>query len=120
MRRVKVQALDAEGAGKEAEAQACGDQHPEAGGAEAGKAEPEVAEAEPEANLMRAILDARTKQNLTQKELSERSGIAQAEISKIEKGLRNPTIKLLQRIADGLDMVLQVNFIPKSEYYKNK
>lgn len=86
--------------------------------------DPEIArayeEAEPEAAVVRALMDARTKQNLTQKELSKRTGIAQTEISRLEKGTRNPTIKLLQRLADGLDMVLQINFIPKSEYYKNK
>lgn len=86
--------------------------------------DPEVAkayaEAQPEMEILRAIIRARTEQNLTQKELSERTGIAQTEISRLEKGTRNPTIKLLQRLADGLDMVLQVSFIPKSEYYKNK
>ena len=35
----------------------------------------------PELNVIRAIIDARVSQNLTQKELSERTGIAQTEIS---------------------------------------
>lgn len=50
---------------------------------------------------------------MTQKELSERTGIAQTEISKLENGTRNPSIKLLQRLADGMDMVLNVTFTPK-------
>lgn len=64
-------------------------------------------------NVIRAIIDARISQNLTQKELAERTGIAQTEISKLENGTRNPSIKLLQRLADGMDMVLQVSFLPK-------
>ena len=70
-------------------------------------------EIQPEMNIIRAIIDARTSQNLTQKELSERTGIAQTEISRLENGTRNPSIKLLQRLADGMGMVLNVTFTPK-------
>lgn len=70
-------------------------------------------EIQPEMNVIRAMIEARTSQNLTQKELSERTGIAQTEISRIENGTRNPSIKLLQRLADGMGMVLNVTFTPK-------
>ena len=70
-------------------------------------------EIQPEMNVIRALIDARASQNLTQRELSERTGIAQTEISRIENGERNPSIKLLQRLADGLGMVLNVSFVPK-------
>ena len=56
---------------------------------------------------------ARISQNITQKELAERTGIAQTEISKLENGTRNPSIKLLQRLAEGMDMVLNISFTPK-------
>jgi len=79
--------------------------------------DPEFAKAydemQPEFNIMRAIIEARTANNLTQKELAERTGIAQTEISRIENGSRNPSIKLLQRLADGMGMVLNVSFTPK-------
>ncbi|MBR1759336.1 MAG: helix-turn-helix transcriptional regulator [Lachnospiraceae bacterium] len=71
------------------------------------------AQTQPEMNVIRALIDARISQNLTQKELSERTGIAQAEISRLENGTRNPSIKLLQRLADGMGMVLNVTFTPK-------
>lgn len=48
-------------------------------------------------NEIRASVDARTSQNLTQKELSERTGINQADISKLENGTKNPSINLLKR-----------------------
>ena len=70
-------------------------------------------EIQPEMNVIKAMIDARLSQNLTQKELSERTGIAQTEISKLENGTRNPSIKLLQRLADGMGMVLNVTFTPK-------
>ena len=63
-------------------------------------------EIQPEMNVIRAMIEARTSQNLTQKELSERTGIAQTEISRLENGTRNPSIKLLQRLADSMGMVL--------------
>ncbi len=71
------------------------------------------AEIQPEMNIIRALIEARASQNMTQKELSEKTGIAQTEISKLENGFRNPSIKLLQRLADGMGMVLDITFIPK-------
>lgn len=70
---------------------------------------------QPELDVMRAIVEARTSQNLTQKELSERTGINQTDISKLENGTRNPSLKLLKRLADGMDMMLELKFIPKSK-----
>lgn len=55
---------------------------------------------QPEMDVIRAIVDARNSQNLTQKELAERTGINQADISKIENGTRNPSLNLLKRLAD--------------------
>lgn len=79
--------------------------------------DPEFAKAyrdvQPEMQVIRALIEARTEENLTQKELAEKTGIDQAEISKLENGTRNPSIKLLQRIADGLGMELVISFRPK-------
>ena len=57
---------------------------------------------QPEMDVIRAIVEARTSQNLTQKELAERTGINQADISKLENGTRNPSVNLLKRLADGI------------------
>lgn len=84
--------------------------------------DPEFAEAykeiQPEMSVIRAIIDARISKNLTQKELAERTGIAQTEISKLENGTRNPSIKLLQRLAEGMNMVLNISFISKENVRK--
>lgn len=60
------------------------------------------------------MVDARISQNLTQKELAERAGINQADISKLENGTRNPSLKLLKRLADGMGMTLKLEFVSKS------
>ena len=64
--------------------------------------------------MMKAVYDAREQQNLTQKELARRSGVQQSDISKIENGTRNPSIKLLRKIAHGLNMKLEIRFIPNA------
>lgn len=68
---------------------------------------------QPEMDIIKAIVEARTSQHLTQKELAERTGINQADISKLENGTRNPSINLLKRLADGMGMTLKIEFIPK-------
>lgn len=70
---------------------------------------------EPEFAIVQAILDARKRAGMTQKDLSERSGIAQGDISKLENGSANPSLKTLQRLAEGLGMRLKLEFVPVSK-----
>ncbi len=67
---------------------------------------------EPEFAIIRAMIDARRETGLTQKELSERTGIAQGDISKLENGNANPSLRTLQRLAEGMGMQLKVEFVP--------
>ena len=86
--------------------------------------DPEFAKAyeeiQPEMNVIRAMIDARLSRNLTQKDLSQLTGINQSEISRLENGTRNPSIRLLQRLADGMGMVLNVTFTPKESSTEKK
>ena len=68
---------------------------------------------QPELDVIRELVEARISQNLTQKELAARTGIDQADISKLENGSRNPSLNLLKRLADGMGMVLRIEFVPK-------
>lgn len=77
--------------------------------------EKEYIKIQPEMDVIRAIVNARVSQNLTQKELAERTGINQADISKLENGTRNPSINLLKRLAEGMNMVLKIEFVPKQK-----
>jgi predicted transcriptional regulator len=67
---------------------------------------------QPEYEIIKAILNARQSRNITQKQLSERTGINQADISKLERGTANPSIKTLKRLAEGLDMTVKIEFLP--------
>ena len=67
---------------------------------------------EAEFSIIQAIIDARKCSGLTQKQLSEKTGIAQADISKLERGVANPSLKTLQRLAAGMGMKLKIEFQP--------
>lgn len=57
------------------------------------------------------LKELRRQSRLTQVELSKKCGVPQADICKIEKGLFNPSIQLLQKIAKGLNKKISINFI---------
>ena len=69
---------------------------------------------EPEYNIINALIEARKSQNLTQQDLSDRTGITQADISRIENGTRNPSLAMLKRLAEGLGMQIKLEFLPSS------
>lgn len=58
------------------------------------------------------MIDARNSQHITQKELSEKTEITQADISRIENGTRNPSHAMVKRLAEGLGMRLKLEFMP--------
>ena len=68
---------------------------------------------QPERDLTMALVQARKEAGLTQEELSEKTGISQADISRLENGSRNPSLALLQRIADALNSTLRIEFVPR-------
>ena len=70
---------------------------------------------EPEFAIIQAMIDARKISGITQKQLSERSGIAQGDISKIENGNANPSLSTLKRLASGMNMKLKIDFLPFAE-----
>jgi DNA-binding XRE family transcriptional regulator len=59
-----------------------------------------------------AVLSARAKAGLSQKELSELTGIDQSDISKIERGAANPSVATLERIAAALGGRLTIAIEP--------
>lgn len=70
---------------------------------------------EPEFNIIQAMIDARREQEMTQEELSRRTGITQADISRIENGTRNPSLEMVKRLAKGLGMRLKLELIPQQK-----
>ena len=65
----------------------------------------------PAASIMvgQTVAAARAKKGLSQKELAEATGIDQSDLSKIERGVANPSVGTLKRIADALDAQLIIS-----------
>ena len=66
---------------------------------------------EPEFEIIQAMIDARKDAGLTQQELAKRTGIAQSDISKLERGNANPSLRTLRRLAAGMGKKLHIQFI---------
>lgn len=70
---------------------------------------------EPERQIMRAIVEGREEKELTQKQFAEITGIDQADISRLENGNANPSLKTLKRLAAGMGKRLKLEFVPISD-----
>jgi transcriptional regulator with XRE-family HTH domain len=57
------------------------------------------------------ILRLRLAKGWSQAELAERVGTQQANISRIESGLGNPTFGFLEKLAEALETELEINFV---------
>lgn len=57
--------------------------------------------------LGKAVVRARIKKGWSQAKLAKRAGTKQANISHIEAGLANPTLKLIQKLMKALDIEIQ-------------
>lgn len=60
-------------------------------------------------DLIQIIIEKRTKQGLTQKDLARKVGTKQSSIARFESGSYNPTISFLQKIADALGVQLKIS-----------
>ena len=74
----------------------------------------EYEDIQPEMDIIRAIVKARKEQQITQAELAARTGINQGDISRLERGTRNPSLNMLKKLASGLGMQLKIEFLPKA------
>jgi len=65
---------------------------------------------EAEYNLVKSLIQARNAAGLTQQQLSAKTGIDQAVLSRIETGKANPSIETLKKVAKGLGKQLFIEF----------
>ncbi|MGH3327924.1 MAG: helix-turn-helix domain-containing protein [Streptomycetales bacterium] len=63
----------------------------------------------------RVIYSARKARNLRQSDLAELSGVAQADISRIERGMIAPTVPTLIKLADALGAQIQFVLPPTDD-----
>ena len=68
----------------------------------------ETAEMELEMSIIKATIEARKKANMTQQQLSKKSGVIQSSISKIESCVRSPQASTLIKLLYPLGYTLKV------------
>ena len=65
---------------------------------------------QPQYEVVKQIISAREDLHITQKDLAERTGIRQSNISRLERGNYNPSVEFLRKIAKGLGKELHIEF----------
>ena len=63
----------------------------------------------PQYEIIRSEIESRKAAGMTQKELAERMGTAQSNISRFESGTYNPTLAFLQKMAQSLGKTLKIS-----------
>ncbi len=56
--------------------------------------------------MLNQLIEGRRALHLTQKELAEKAGLGQAEVSKIERGRKSPTLDTYSRLAAALGLAV--------------
>lgn len=67
----------------------------------------------PSVDIGAEIAGARASRNISQKELAKKLGLDQSDVSKIERGVSNISMKTLRKIADALDCKIKIELEPK-------
>ena len=67
---------------------------------------------QPERDITSSLVCARKEAGLSQAELSAKTGISQADLSRYENGSRKPSLDLLKRIANALGATLRIRIVP--------
>jgi DNA-binding XRE family transcriptional regulator len=63
---------------------------------------------QPEFELIKAIIIARTKHGLTQRQLADRIGIPQSSLARFESGKVQPTMRFYKKVVHGLGMRIAI------------
>lgn len=68
---------------------------------------------QPEFAIIQAIIDARVKKKMSQEDLARRMGTGQAVISRLENANASPSLSLIKRLANALDLKVELKFTPR-------
>ena len=67
----------------------------------------------PEYEIIKAIIEARTKMNFTQANKAKKIGTTQSAIARVESGTANPSLKFMHKLADATGTRLSIRFLPQ-------
>ena len=66
---------------------------------------------DPEYQFIRAMIECRNEKALSQQGLDDLTGIDRSDISRLENGNANPSLRTMKRIADGLGKKLEIRLV---------
>ena len=66
---------------------------------------------QPEFAVINALIQARTKKDITQAALAKKMRTKQSVISRLERGNANPSLAFLKKLAQALDSHLEIKFV---------
>lgn len=66
-------------------------------------------------DIIESLVDERERQNLTQKDVAEITGILPYNLARFEKGTRIPTLTVLEKYASALDKHIEVRLVDRKE-----
>ncbi len=66
---------------------------------------------DPEYQFIRAMIACRNEKSLSQQGLADLTGINRSDISRLENGNANPSLRTMKRIADGLGKKLEIRLV---------
>lgn len=73
------------------------------------KVKAEYDKLEPRYALIRQVLDARIKKNISQKSLAQKMGTKQSAIARFESGNTNPTLSFIERLSRAINTPLTIS-----------
>ncbi|MBI2329914.1 helix-turn-helix transcriptional regulator [Candidatus Daviesbacteria bacterium] len=68
---------------------------------------------QPEFAIIQALIDARVKKKISQEDLAKRMGTGQAVISRLENANASPSLSLIKRLANALNLKVELKFTPR-------
>ena len=66
---------------------------------------------QPQREIMKILQNYRLSKNLTQEQFAEKSGIPLFEIRMLESATGDPSLELIKRLADSMEMELRISFV---------
>ena len=70
--------------------------------------------------LIKKYIEYRKRRNLTQEELADAMGITRPNISRFEIGQCNPTLDLLVKMAESLDLEIKIDLVNKEDVVEDE